>query len=201
MKKKILFSILLCVFVVPVFADEDDDSYDHWNSANCVDSRWSDADGNKLSLDDKFGAGSAAVTRCLGKTRHVKVVYQLNESCANDACSKSYGLGNIANHIKDFEITHGMSRDEYKIAVIVMAAGYKLILDNTSANKHADDNPFQAAMQSLVDNPSVEVLFCQNTAHGKKVSLDQMIPGVGFVTAGVSAVADLQNYGYRYIQP
>ena len=38
---------------------------------------------NGLTLDDEFGAGSAAITRCLAKDE-IKVVYQINKFC-NDA--------------------------------------------------------------------------------------------------------------------
>ncbi|MGD8570826.1 MAG: DsrE family protein [Gammaproteobacteria bacterium] len=142
-----------------------------------------------------------AVTRCLAKTKHVKVLYQINTECKNASCGAPYAIGNIMNHINDYEITHGMDADDYEIVVVVHSAGWKLVLDNNAIEKHSADNPFQTAMEDLVARPSVKVFFCQNTANSKGVVKANMIDGIGYVTAGVSAISDLQEMGYRYVQP
>jgi len=199
MKKALLVLSLvgLCGFGSGAFAGAKSDL----NSENCVASRWTDANGNPISIDQQFGEGSLAVTRCLANTKHVKVLYQINTECKSSVCDAPYAVGNIINHIKDFEITHGMSTKNYDIVVIVHGAGWKLVLDNNALLRHAATNPFQAAMEDLVSRPSVNVYFCQNTAHSKNVKLENMIPGIGFVTSGVSSISDLQEEGYRYIQP
>ncbi len=196
----LLLSASLCSF--NAFADDyNDDNGLELNTENCVASKWKDADGNTVSIEDKFGAGSMAATHCLGKTKQVKVLYQVNNLCKNSACTAAYGLGNIQNHINDMTITHGMDDDNYEIAVVVHSGGWKLILNNDATSRHAATNPFQAAMEQAVANPRIHVMFCQNTAAKKGIKLENMIPGVGFTTAGVSAISDLQEEGYRYIQP
>jgi len=171
------------------------------NTEKCVGSIWKDASGNTISVDDQFGEGSAAVTRCLANTKRVKVLYQINVECKSAACDGAYAIGNIKNHINDLEVTHGLTPKDYSIEVIIHSAGWKLVLDNNAAVKHAADNPFQAEVESLIAKPSVDVRFCQNTAHSKNVKLANMIPGIGFVTSGVSAIADFQKEGYSYVQP
>jgi intracellular sulfur oxidation DsrE/DsrF family protein len=47
----------------------------------------------------------------------------------------------------------------------------------------------------------VKFYFCQNTARSMKVSTDQLIPGVEYVTAGISALADFQSNGWTNVQP
>lgn len=192
--------LLLMSFSVQVFAD-DDDKNSFWNTSHCKNSKWTDQNGNPISIEEKFGPGSMAVTRCLSDTKKVKVLYQINQECKNAACDAPYAVGNIINHINDFEITHDMDSDDYEIVVIVHSAGWKLILDNNAMEKHGADNPFQDAMEKLVARNSVKVLFCQNTANSKKVVFANMLDGVGFITAGVSAISDLQEEGYRYVQP
>ena len=194
-----LFTLSLFLSASSVFADDKEDNF--WNYDNCIDSKWKDADGNKLSFDDKFGAGTAAVTRCLAKTKRAKILYQINTLCKTSKCDAPYAIGNISNHIADMQITHGMDPDDYDIVVIVHSAGWKQVLNNNAVEKHAEDNPFQAAMENLVNTPSVKVLFCMNTANSKGITLPNMIEGIGFVTAGVSAISDLQTRGYKYIQP
>lgn len=44
-------------------------------------------------------------------------------------------------------------------------------------------------------------MFCLNTANSKGVKKADMIDGIGFVTSGVTAIPDLQEEGYRYVQP
>jgi len=153
-----------------------------------------------MTLDDEFGPGTAAITRCIKKRDKVKVVYQINQECKNSACTKPYAIGNINNAIKDYEITHGMNSDGYEIVAIVHSGGWPLILSNDSASPHARTNSFQAQMEGLVAK-GVKVVFCQNTARSKGVQTSQMIPGVEYVTAGVSAIADYQALGYSYVQP
>ena len=92
-------------------------------------------------------------------------------------------------------MTHGMTADDYKIAVVVHSAGWKMVLNDGEANK------FKSDMEWLVSQPSVKVLFCLNTASSKGVQKADMIEGIGFVTSGVTAIPDMQEEGYRYVQP
>lgn len=171
------------------------------NTDNCVASKWTDASGNSISIEEKFGPGSMKVTHCLKNTEKVKILYQINTECKNSKCDAPYAIGNIQNHINDMVITHGMKSKDYEIAVVVHSSGWKLILDNNATEKHSATNPFQTAVEKLVANKRVKFMFCQNTAAKKGVVLANMIPGVGFTTAGVSAISDLQEEGYRYVQP
>ena len=195
-------TLMLALSLISFQASADDtNSQSFWNTDHCKNSKWTDANGNPISIEEKFGPGSMAVTRCLSETRQVKVLYQINQECKNAKCDAPYAVGNIVNHINDFEITHGMDSDDYEIVVIVHSAGWKLVLDNNAVEKHATNNPFQSAMEDLVARDNVKVLFCQNTANSKGVVFANMLQGVGFVTAGVSAISDLQEEGYGYIQP
>ena len=162
---------------------------------------------NGMTLDDEFGPGTAALTRCISKRDQVKVVYQINQQCKNSACTKPYAIGNIINAINDYEITHGMSADEYEIVAVVHSGGWPLILNNdagvdgsgapTGTRRH---NNFQPEMEALLAK-GVRVVFCQNTARSKGVRTDDLIPGVEYVTAGVTALADYQALGYSFVQP
>lgn len=153
------------------------------------------------TLDEEFGPGTAELTRCLNNTDDVKVVYQVNTMCKDALCSAPYALGNIKNAVKDYEITHGMVRGEdYQIVAIVHSGGTGLVLNNSAAMPNAINNPFQNAMEELI-GMGVKVYYCQNTARKKKVTTDQLISGISFVTSGVTAIADFQLKGYSYVQP
>lgn len=152
------------------------------------------------TLDEEFGPGTAEITRCLEKDE-VKVVYGINKTCANEACTRAYALGNIQNAIKDYEITHGMSvGSDYKIIAVVYSGGYQLVVSNNAAVPFKEENPFQTQVEELMAQ-GVEFYFCQNAARSNGVVTANLIPGIKFATAGVTAIADFQKMGYSYVSP
>ena len=192
--------VLLCLSSANALAHGGDGhGGDFYNAQNCVGTPYTDTDGNPDPFDNRFGDGTPGnvtdVTRCLANTRKVKTLFQINTLCKDSSCSAPYAIGNIKNAIKDYEITHGMSADDYEIVVVVHSAGWKMVLNDETRNDFKDD------MTWLVDQPSVKVLFCLNTANSKGVKKADMIEGVGFVTSGVTAIPDMQEEGYRYVQP
>ncbi len=156
---------------------------------------------NGKTLDEEFGPGTQQITRCLEKREDVKVLYQINKACRDEACSRPYALGNIRNAINDYKITHGMALGKgFDIVAIVHSGGAPLVLDNNSSTPSSITNPFQDQMQALLD-AGVKVYFCQNTARSKGIVTNQLIPGIKYITAGVTAIADFQLLGYAYVQP
>ena len=69
-------------------------------------------------------------------------------------------------------------------------------------------NKFQGKVEDLM-GMGVKFYFCQNTTRGfikngilpEGNATAQLIDEVEYVTAGVTALADLQDQGYRYVQP
>lgn len=152
------------------------------------------------TLDEEFGPGTAEITRCLENGK-IKVVYSLSKACTTEACTKAYGLINIDNAIKDYEITHGLVAGlDYTIVAVVYGNGHLLVVDNNAANPFAEPNPFQTQVQGLIDK-GVQFYFCQNAARSNKVVTANLLPGIKYVTAGVTAIADFQESGYSYVSP
>ena len=129
---------------------------------------------NGLTLDDEFGAGTAAITRCLVKD-DIKVVYQINKFCNDATCTRAYALGNILNAIQDYEITHGMSRRNYRIAAVVHSDGANIILNNDGLPAGSPRNPFETQVKNLIEQ-GVQFYFCQNTARSKGIKIVDLIP-------------------------
>ena len=145
-----------------------------------------------LTLDQEFGPGTAAVTRCLKNREKVKVVYNANKPCSGPNCSRPFALGNIMNAINDYEITHGMKPGkDYEIIAVFYAGGSDLVLKG---------NQYEGLLIDLM-NRGVKAYFCQNTARNKGIVLADLVEGVKFVTSGVTAVADYQLSGYAVVTP
>jgi intracellular sulfur oxidation DsrE/DsrF family protein len=126
---------------------------------------------------------------------------------------RSYALGNINNMIKDYEITYGMvPGQDYEIVAVVHSGGGSLLLKDESydgsGNFLTGRNKFEQEVMNLMDR-GVKFYFCQNTTRGfiRNGTLPagnataQLIPGVLYTTAGVTAIAEFQQRGYEYVQP
>lgn len=159
---------------------------------------------NGMTLEDEFGPEVAATTHCIKKRHNVKVVMQVNNYCGRTAadgvtCLEPYGFRNIPEMLKNYTITHGMNRKDFDIAIIVHGTGGRLLVKN---------NPFQSWVTDAIDN-GVKVYFCENTVRAMITSgalpagnvASKVIPGVEYVTGGLSALVDMQSRGYQYIQP
>ncbi len=151
------------------------------------------------AIDEEFGPGTAGKTRPLNHTRNVRFLFQVNQLYKDPAQTQPFAVENILNTLSDFE-NHSMGEQDYHLVAIVHAEGWPLILDNNATDRHQTVNPFPADMEDLLQR-NIRVFFCLNTARKKNVRACQVISGVEFVTSGVTAIADFQAEGYRYIQP
>jgi len=133
---------------------------------------------------------------------------------------RAYALHNIDNMLKDFEITHGMRPGQnFDVVAVVHGEGNSLLVkdgyrfNDTVKGEVYTDNPYQSDVQALMDR-GVRFLLCQNATRtlmrygmlpsymeGEGSATDALIPGVEYITAGMTAMADLQSRGYRYIRP
>jgi intracellular sulfur oxidation DsrE/DsrF family protein len=163
-----------------------------------------------MSFDEEFGAGAGELTRCIEKRHKVKVVYQVNQFCRDDValpeCQRPYALGNISHAIEDYEVNYGMKAGkDYEIVAVVTSSGGNLMVQNQFARQ---GNQFEGLVRELMSK-GVKFYFCQNTVRSmmKKnlitpgQATTEIIPGVKFVTAGVTAMPDFVEKGYVLIQP
>jgi uncharacterized protein len=47
----------------------------------------------------------------------------------------------------------------------------------------------------------VNVVACENSMRGQKVTREDLLPGIGYVPAGVVELMQRQREGYAYIRP
>jgi intracellular sulfur oxidation DsrE/DsrF family protein len=179
-----------------------------------------------LTLTDEFGAEVAANTRCIKKRHNVKTMFAIGQLYAFNTnasgavvASGPYALNQIKNVISDYEITDGMTQgQDYQIIAVVHGPGGKMLLNNSgpaAKNTCADPtnpstcaNPFKAQVEALMAK-GVTFYFCENTVRGlmgagfitKGNAAADVIPGVKFVTAGLSAMSDFEALGWSYVAP
>ena len=170
---------------------------------------------NNLTLNAEFGPGSSSITHCVKVRHHLKVVVEINRRCRSWSDSSSSGscsggpdaLGNMENMVKDYEITNGMKRGrDYTMIAIVHGGGGRLLIKG---------NDYESNVQHLMDE-GVKFYFCQNTARGfiragilpdftsdpaGDSATAHLIPGVEYVTAGFTAIADHEAQGWTVVSP
>jgi len=139
-------------------------------------------------------------------------VSRVVNNIANCADNRAYALGNLRNMIKDLTITNGIAPEDIDIRVVVHSGGGYQMLKDAGYDGNGDwkegRNKFQGQVEDLMDQ-GARFFFCQNTTRGfiRNGTLPagdataQLIDGVEYVTAGVTAISDLQEQGYRYVQP
>ncbi len=156
------------------------------------------------SLDTEFGPGTSALTHCLKRRHGVKLVLQINQYCldnvSNSDCKRPFGLIHVANMLDDYEITHGMvAGRDYEFVVVAHTGGGPLMLKTS---------PFAGQVGALMAR-GVKFYMCQNATRALVQSgvlprgnaTAYLIDGVEYVTAGLTAVVDFTERGYRYVQP
>ena len=174
---------------------------------------------NGLTIDEEFGEGIQVKTRCLENRKKIKLVMQVNNACRDTSVvstntgyalenharscgeTRGFGIAQLKNMIADYTITHGIAADKLDLNVVVHGGGGSMLMDMPW-------NQLKPAVVDLMEQ-GVKFYFCQNTVRGmaKKMGLtltqftSKVIPGVQYVTAGLTAVADFQKEGYQYIQP
>ncbi len=149
---------------------------------------------NGLTLDQEFGDGASAITRCLVRRKGVKIIFPILRDCTDSAipCTRPYALGSISNAIRDYEVTHGMKNAvDFHVVAVAYSSGYKLVLKG---------NPFEQDVIGLL-NKGVDVYLCQNTARTNNIKVQDMIAGVKFVTDCHTSISDFQSQGYRIVVP
>lgn len=143
---------------------------------------------------------------------------------------RGYGIAQMRNMIKDWVITHGMKAKKLDLNIIVHGGGGTMLLrnptDDVTGEETARSNNLEEKVEELLngtipgaEGAKVKFHFCMNTVRGmakkkagpgassekiamiRKGLVRNVIPGVTYVTGGLTALADFQKEGYTYIQP
>ncbi len=90
-----------------------------------------------------------------------------------------------------FNVQKELGAQNVDIEIVAINAGLGMLkLDSVVGGRVAE------AMKS-----GVKVVACENSMKGQKVTRDEMLPGIGYVAAGVVELMQRQSEGYAYIRP
>ena len=111
-----------------------------------------------------------------------KVVFQISD---NDPGKWNLALNNVRN------VQTELGADKVTAEIVVYGPGIGML---------QGDSPVAQRVADAVSK-GVKVVACENTMKAKKLAQSDMLPGIGYVPAGVIELMQRQGEGYAYIRP
>ena len=111
-----------------------------------------------------------------------RVVMQVSD---NDPGKWNLALNNARNVQAD------LGRDNVDLEIVVYGPGIGMLKRESAVGTRIDE--------ALI--AGVQVVACENTMAGQKLTKPDMLPGIGYVPAGVTEIMLKQQQGYAYIRP
>ena len=97
--------------------------------------------------------------------------------------------GQALNVVKNIQNAYGKDKVDIEVVVFGLGAGM-LKLDSPLANR-IDETLATGA----------QVIMCENTMKGQKLTRDDMYPKIGYVPAGAIEIIEKQKQGWAVIRP
>jgi intracellular sulfur oxidation DsrE/DsrF family protein len=111
-----------------------------------------------------------------------KLVIQVSD---NDTGKWNLALNNAKN------IQNDLGKTNVELEIIAYGPGIGMLKAESEVG-----NRVAEAVEA-----GVKVSACQNTMRNQKLSKDDMLSSIGYVTAGVVAIMQKQHQGYAYLRP
>lgn len=111
-----------------------------------------------------------------------KVVIQVSDG---DAAKWNLALNNAKNVQQD------LGADKVQIEIVAYGPGIGMLKDDATTNSRVSE-----AVKS-----GIQVVACENTMKGQKLTKADMNPAIGYVSAGVVELMKRQGEGWAYIRP
>ena len=111
-----------------------------------------------------------------------KVVCQISD---NDPGKWNLALNNVRN------VQTELGADKVMAEIVVYGPGIGML---------QGDSPVAQRVADALGK-GVKVVACENTMKAKKLAPSDMLPGIGYVPAGVIELMQKQGEGYAYIRP
>ena len=129
-----------------------------------------------------LASGARAQTSPPLAGRPHKVVFQVSDA---DPAKWNLTLNNANNVQQD------LGSDKVAIEIVAYGPGIGMLkMDSVAGPRVAE------AMSA-----GIVVVACENTMRTQKVSRDDMLPKIGYVSAGVVELMQRQREGYAYVRP
>lgn len=116
------------------------------------------------------------------KPQKEKVVFQVSD---NDPAKWNLALNNAKN------VQQAIGSDKSEVEIVVYGPGIGMLKGDSIVGGRVDE----------AKKAGVNVVACENTMKGMKLSKDDMLPNTSYVPAGVIEIMHKEKEGYTYIRP
>ena len=127
--------------------------------------------------------GTRATGQNGSQNRH-KIVIQVSDS---DPARWNLALNNAKNLQDDV----GAANVDIEIEIVVYGPGIGMLALESPAGTRINE-----AMKA-----NIKVIACENTMRGQKLTRDDMLPAISYVSAGVTEIMTKQSQGWAYLRP
>ncbi len=128
------------------------------------------------------GLSAPASAQTLDLQKPNKVVFQVSDA---DPAKWNLALNNARNVQED------LGRDKTAIEIVAYGPGLGMLKLESAAGARVAE-----AMAA-----GVSVVACENTMRTQKVARADMLPNIGYVSAGVVQLMQRQKEGFAYVRP
>jgi len=116
-------------------------------------------------------------------TRHAnRLVVQVSD---NDPAKWNLALNNARNVQTD------LGEKNVEIEIVAYGPGLNMLKAGSPVAQRIDESMMNG----------MKIVACENTMKAQKVTRDQILPGVGYVPAGVVEIMHRQQQGWAYLRP
>lgn len=128
-----------------------------------------------------------------------RAVFEINAGDA-DGTQANNQINTIARFL-NIHARHGVPDDRVHAAAVVHGGGWTALLTDEAYGARFDGktNPTRALVEELVAN-GVPFVLCGQTAGGRGVSQEELLPGVQLGWSAMTALNVFQSQGY-YLNP
>jgi intracellular sulfur oxidation DsrE/DsrF family protein len=170
------------------------DAVEYTFSAECIDPLFPTGDPMKAEII-RFAVWTALAlfavvqlptamaqeTRIASRQVQTKVVFQVSD---NDPGKWNLVLNNAANAQKELGAA-------LVAEIVAYGPGISMLESDSAVAKR-----IESALSS-----GIRIVACENTMKALKLTRNEMLPGIGYVAAGVVELIERQQQGYAYIRP
>ena len=125
-----------------------------------------------------------------------RAVFEINQGSTDDPINMQFVT--IARFL-NLHARHGVPDDQVHAAAVVHGSGFMALLSDEAHAARFDGatNPSRDLIEELLAN-GVEIVLCGQTAGGRQITRDELIPGVQVAWSAMTALNVFQTRGYTF---
>ena len=135
-----------------------------------------------LALAVSMSCASLSALAADASAAKEKVIFQVSDS---DPAKWNLALNNAKN------VQQAIGADKSEVEIVVYGPGINMLKADSTVGNRVED----------AKKEGVNIVACENTMKGMKLTKDDMLPNTSYVPGGVVEIMHKQKLGYAYIRP